>query len=399
MAAPRLIDVFAVEDDRIQLTWSSLPAPEVTIEVGDQSFDVVANAPATLRRRGRAPRPMARSGEGVGGPGALNVAGLAPGHGYDVCLSAPGLPRAKVADVTTLRPPPGRLLFRLATVNDIHIGEGHFGAAGTISDVTPLPADWDPYPQRCARAAIAEADEWGAQLLIVKGDLTKDSEPVEFHEVGRLLATAPMPVLANLGNHDVRHGVAGIDLLASHGVVTCAEPTAHDVPGVRVVLGHSPLPRHKHGLITPAQRIRLADLAGGAPGGTLVLLHHQLDTRRLLATYPPGIPAAESRPLLDALAAANPATLVSGGHTHRNRRRVLSSLVVTEIGSTKDYPGVWAGYAVHEGGIRQVVRRVAAPTAMAWTESTGEALYGIWRHWAAATRNQRCFSLPWPDRR
>ena len=42
------------------------------------------------------------------------------------------------------------------------------------------------------------------------------------------------------------------------------------------------------------------------------------------------------------------------------------------------FPGTWAGYAVHEGGIRQVVRRVAAPDAIAWTDRTRHGLGGMW---------------------
>ncbi len=82
--------------------------------------------------------------------------------------------------------------------------------------------------------------------------------------------------------------------------------------------------------------------------------------------------------LVDELAAANPATLIVAGHTHRNRRYPVRGLTVSEVGSTKDYPGVWAGYSIYEGGIRQVVYRVAEPAAIAWTELTRRALGGIW---------------------
>ena len=98
------------------------------------------------------------------------------------------------------------------------------------------------------------------------------------------------------------------------------------------------------------------------------------------------------------LAAANPATFVSAGHSHRNRRHRHSSLAVSEIGATMHYPGTWAGYAVHEGGIRQVVRRVAAPDAIEWTERTRRALLGLWAPWAAGSIGQRCFSHSWPER-
>ena len=83
---------------------------------------------------------------------------------------------------------------------------------------------------------------------------------------------------------------------------------------------------------------------------------------RFPTVYPPGLPFGESRRLLEVLAAPEqPATFLTCGHRHRNRRYDYGRLVVTEVGSTKDYPGVWAGYKVFEGGIIQLVRRTAAP--------------------------------------
>jgi hypothetical protein len=72
--------------------------------------------------------------------------------------------------------------------------------------------------------------------------------------------------------------------------------------------------------------------------------------------------------------------------------------VVAEVGSPQDFPGTWTGYVVHEGGIRQVVRRVAAPEAMAWTESTKGCFAGLWGRWSPGTLPQRCFTHPWPRR-
>jgi hypothetical protein len=71
-------------------------------------------------------------------------------------------------------------------------------------------------------------------------------------------------------------------------------------------------------------------------------------------------------------------------------------VVVTEVGSTKDHPGTWAGYAVHDGGIRQVVRRVAAPEAIRWTEATRRSYLGVWGPWSTWARSARCFTHPWP---
>jgi hypothetical protein len=99
--------------------------------------------------------------------------------------------------------------------------------------------------------------------------------------------------------------------------------------------------------------------------------------------------------LLHTIHAANPDTIVASGHTHRHRRHQFGSVVAAEVGSTKDYPGTWAGYVVHEGGIRQVVRRVAAPHCIAWTESTRNAVGGVWGRWSPGLRSHRCFVHRW----
>ena len=91
-----------------------------------------------------------------------------------------------------------------------------------------------------------------------------------------------------------------------------------------------------------------------------------------------------------------PDVLVTSGHSHRNRARRAGPLVVTEVGSTKDYPGVWAGYAAYEGGIVQVVRRMTAPDTMEWIEYSRQAVGGAWRWYAPGGLDDRCFSHRWP---
>jgi hypothetical protein len=140
------------------------------------------------------------------------------------------------------------------------------------------------------------------------------------------------------------------------------------------------------------------EAAATSPTPVVVLLHHQLMTTPVPTHLPVGIPRAEAEPFLDALAAAQPATLVTSGHTHRHRRRNRGPLVITEVGSTKDYPGAWAGYVVHEGGIRQVVHRIGAPDVLAWTDTSKAAALGAWGRWSPGRLPDRCFTHRWPAR-
>jgi hypothetical protein len=139
---------------------------------------------------------------------------------------------------------------------------------------------------------------------------------------------------------------------------------------------------------------RLAEALDGRPA--LVVLHHHLLQLPVSTFWPPGIPSPEGNRFLAAVAEATPAAIVASGHTHRHRMRRVGGLVVTETGSPKDHPGTWTGYVVHEGGIRQVVHRVARPDCIAWTERTRKAALGVFGRWSPGTLDERCFRLDWP---
>jgi hypothetical protein len=101
---------------------------------------------------------------------------------------------------------------------------------------------------------------------------------------------------------------------------------------------------------------------------------------------------------MDALDRVAPRSLIACGHTHRHHRRHYKSLLITEIGATKDYPGVWAGYVVYEGGITQTVYRIMEPSARAWNERTGGTLLGMWRFWSPGLPSHRNWSWSWLNR-
>jgi predicted phosphodiesterase len=329
------------------------------------------------------------------GPGAVVLEGLAPGTTYELTVEAERQAPVRAGWVTTLQPPPGRVLSRFATVNDVHIGEQGGGPPFFLSDPHPRPPGLEPYPLRCLRAALAEAVAWGAELIVVKGDLTRAADPIEFSEIADLLAALPVPVEAVLGNHDVvDRGVDAYAALNARGVPVAPEPWIRELAGIRLVFGQTSLSRFKRGELPDEQTKPIVEFAA-APGPCFVVIHHQLQRWRRPVYYPPGVPGPEARRFTEALAAANPDTLIAAGHTHRTRTYHVGPVTTVEVGSTKDYPGVWAGYAVHEGGIRQVVRRVAAPEAISWTERSRNGLLGIWGRWAPGPLSQRCFVQQW----
>ena len=155
-------------------------------------------------------------------------------------------------------------------------------------------------------------------------------------------------------------------------------------------------PRY-HGGQLPANSAQIAALARAATGAW-VCLHHPPEMLRFPTVYPPGFPFGESRRCSRRSPRRQPATFVTCGHRHRNRRYDYGPLVVTEVGSTKDYPGVWAGYKVFEGGIIQLVRRTARPDVMAWTEARAGRERPVAR-WSPGRLADRCFTVEWAGSR
>ncbi|MCU4185431.1 metallophosphoesterase [Acidiferrimicrobium sp. IK] len=385
--------VFSVDDESIQVAWRGGDAAHLVVGAGPARAEVHTTPSADLLRHARRTWPLDRHQRG---PAAVVLDGLEPDTEYQVWIEPDGGARRVVGSARTLHRPPGALLHRFATLNDIHIGERRFGVGRPFEDRHPLPAGSAPYPLRCARAAVREALEWGATHLVVKGDLTRDSEPAELRAVGRLLQSSGVPADVVLGNHDVRNGIDAAAYLAEYGIDARPVVRSRDLPGLRLVFGHTPGPGDRWGQILDDQSDRIARLAGSAAGACMLVVHHPPATGVATLRYPPGIYRAQSGRLLRRLAAANPCSVVVSGHTHRNRVRTGWGITCAETASTKDHPGQWVGYRVFEGGLVQTARRVQDPPAIAWTEATSRALGGQWGRWAPGTLADRCWSLEWP---
>jgi len=341
--------VFAVEPDSAQLTWRD----------GDD-----------------------------GTPGTQLVHGLEPTATQTVRVDALDTD----VSVTTIAPAPGDETCRIATINDMHIGCEYFGLRGLMKE-RPAPV---PHAIRCMRSAVRDALAWGAQLLIVKGDLTHHGTPEEWAVVGDLLAGLRVSVAVVPGNHDVKKSrlVEPQPALALHGLHLVHGVEVIDMPGIRVVLADTTVPDEDRGRVAHLAH-DIVRVASRATGGVLVAVHHHPQRYRFPTFMPAGVPGPESNRWLRDLAAAHPATLVSTGHSHRHRRHRRAGITVTEVGSTKDFPGTWTGYAVHEGGIRQVVRRISDPTCLPWLDHTARAGLGFWGVWSPGELEDRCFSLTW----
>ncbi len=359
--------VFAVEPHAVQVCWPRLADGTHVVTVG----------PASAVVHG-------------GGPRAVTVDGLAAGTTYDITVDG-----AVVAATTTLAPPPGAPRARVATLSDLHLGETAWGHLPRIRDARPdLPLP----PSRCLAAALREITSWGPDLLVVKGDITAECRQEEFDEAARLLGGLPFALVVLAGNHDGgnHRGVDPVAALGAAGIGVVTDVTSVDLPGLRVVALPTVAPGHGPAApLTAARLAEVTDAVAHAPGGALVCSHHHPRRSALLTHWPPGMSGRDSRRFLHRIRRAHPATLVTSGHTHRNRRWQRGPIVVTEVGSVKDYPGTWGAYVAYDGGIVQSVRRVEAPEAIEWTERGRRMLFGVWGRYAPGGRDERCFAHTW----
>ncbi len=366
---PSPVQVWAVEPGAAQLTWGHLPRGQLTVQFSN-----------------REPVEFVHDG----GPGSVVLENLPTGPLEIEVRSIEGSVRL----VTEIPPePPGKELCRIATVSDLHLGSGNWGALRTISDIDV--DDDDHYDMRCATSAIQDAVDWGASLLVIKGDAAHHRRDGDYELVGELVDRFPkLPMILVPGNHDVDDAwpIELPDTVGRRGLPFELGVRSHDMNGVRVIVGNSSIESENIGTVEPI-RDQLLDAAGSSETQNLLLLHHQFQEHKMLTYWPPGIPASEAKPFLKDLGDTAPRTLVSSGHTHRNRARRAGPILVTEVGSTKDWPGSWAGYRIYEGGIYQTVRRISAPNAIRWLEYSRRAVGGLWSAWTPGSLDDRCVAL------
>lgn len=375
------LSIFAVDDRSAQVFWRGLPAGPLRVEVLD-GRRIVAQQTVEVD---------------AGLPGGSVLTGLPAGTSLELIAHHRGSEIHR-SSIRTDDPLPGEELCRIATISDLHLGARSFGHRGTI--VEP-PHPNGPHPQRCTRAAIGDLVDWGAERLIAKGDITNGASLPQWRTWSQLIDEAPIPVDSLPGNHDRDHPDSDTpidiaDAAALFGFRIADPLLVRDLPGLRVVLVDTCIPGSNRGTLARVGD-DVVDIAADTDREAMVavLLHHQLEPITGPEGWPIGVPHRESRAFLARLARAHHRSFVSSGHTHRHRRWSHTGVTTTQVGSVKDFPGVWAGYRVSEGGFAQLVRRVQDPDCLVWTDHTRRAAAGMWRFIAPGTHAARTFSQHW----
>jgi 3',5'-cyclic AMP phosphodiesterase CpdA len=288
-------------------------------------------------------------------------------------------------------PEPGELLSTFATVNDVHFGEEECGIIGG-SDIGPTfrsaPGE-APFPEVMNRAVVAEMVAIDPEAVVVKGDLTSGGTQAEYDAFRAVYEPAFGERLTVIrGNHE------------SYNRAPFAREPFHEVvlPGVTLAVVDTSGDGMVGGRITADQFEQLDELAARADRPVLVLGHHHLGDRHAKdeedRTF--GIDVDDSDRLVELVARRPAIRGYFAGHNHRCRvRRFAASgdVPFVEVACVKDYPGAWAEYRVHDGGILQIVHRASSPEALAWTEQTRHMYHGLYGPYALGRLHHRCFFI------
>lgn len=306
--------------------------------------------------------------------------GLAPGTDHEV----DGFSFRTLPDL-------GERLATFATVNDVHFGEEECGVIDGF-EVGPIfradPGE-PPYPEMMNGGAIAEMQAIDPDVVLVKGDLTCNGTDEEYAQFLAAYEPAFGPKLVHVrGNHDGYHG----------GSYAATPFQRVDLPGVTLALLDTTDPGQTPGRFTVEQAAWLDELAGTADRPVLVFGHHHVwspDSKQRPEGYFGILPDSSER-LVEVVARHAGILGYFAGHTHRNRVRRISSTGArpwVEVACVKDFPGTWAEYRVHEGGVLQVHRRISTPEALAWSERTRHMFADTYAAYALGSLEERCFAM------
>ena len=288
-------------------------------------------------------------------------------------------------------PRPGARLATVATVNDVHFGETECGIIEGL-DIGPILRAEEgepPYPETMNRAAVEEIAAFDPDAVVAKGDLTTHGQTPEYEAFLAAYGEAFGDRLHHVrGNHD-----------AYFGETFAAFPTQEvTVDGVTLAVLDTVIPGQSNGQVTAYQLEWLDELGARADRPVLVFGHHHVwspQSRTRADTYF-GIRPDDSEALIAVFARRPALRGYFAGHTHRNRVRrfpVTGDVPFVEVACVKDFPGAWAEYRVHEGGILQVHHRISTPAALSWTERTRAMFGGSYPKYAFGRLDERCFAI------
>jgi 3',5'-cyclic AMP phosphodiesterase CpdA len=262
-----------------------------------------------------------------------------------------------------------------------------------------------PYWRFMNEDAIAEINEAGVDLAVIKGDIADRGRPEQFAAAREAFARFAPPHHAFLGNHDYYARLEGQEVDGYALLGQERAPRVLELGGWRLVLLETADPGEHHGVFGEDRLLWLDATLGeiaecGAPA--LLLMHHHAVTPEHSHRYPNtiAIRPTDSLRLFDVVGSHPHVRGVLIGHTHRNRVRHYAAsggVPWIEVNCTKDYPGGWAHYRLFEdGSFRQEVRRTSSSAALAHSTRCRDFFRGGYRDFSLGPLEARSFAVPGP---
>ena len=425
---PINLELVTVTDTEAVVTWFT----------GDPTQPDEFGRPLPVAAPGRVligTSPDVRTWKEVGAHGPtpyhyVEIRGLRPGATYYWRAESNGVPAVPTVVprtdplggsappvFTTLVPPPGREIGRVAWLNDLHYGEQVAGLAYSTSALPRggfppgFPVDpQHPYWRFMGKGAVQEAKARGCDLLLANGDLSNESEPAALAECKSnldsfgtlggpdlLRAGTSHHYFVTRGNHDRQ--IAGAPHTSCEkvpgGLYDCFDDGFR--AGFRTGTQHFSV-----GYGDDRARFRFVGLDSndGSTTGvlrqhemdfleaelergdlTLPLFHHPASATASLTNLTPlvgGLDTNDARAFRQLLAKHDNVAGVYAGHTHRNNYSTnleTGSVPYFEGGAVKEYPGGYTVVRLFEGGFMANFWKTSTPEARAWSErSRGEYL-------------------------
>lgn len=396
--------------------------PEITT-VTERAFqawwvtDTPQDTTVVLTAPGQAPRALTLERDQR--VHVATVTDLQPGTTYRYELRSGGqaIPTSlfHTGTVTTLTPPPGRLLKTVALMNDTHVGEGCAGTIQTLGGQSFPPCNkGDKYAIRMLSASIRQirAMRPKVDLIMANGDLTGEARPDEMRIAFAILRRARLPFEVTRGNHDRRqkNSCTGGDndcfreqARPSSAPGDHAHHWARDLgTGLTAIGLDSCDPSTGNGRLDLGGQLEFLEreLVRTGRQGRRVLIgfHHPVTTYQELTVVPPIVfgvrPQQGGRDFLDLVTGYEHVALVVHGHTHRNYIGYdeRSRTPYLENGALKEYPGGFGLLRFYEGGVLRTFHRMTEPWCREWVVTTATQLNGRHADYTRGPLTSRAFS-------
>jgi 3',5'-cyclic AMP phosphodiesterase CpdA len=427
LAIPQNLELVTVTDTEAVITWFT--GDPTQLDQFGRPLPVAAPGRVLL---GTSPDPRTWHPVGTHAPTPyhyVEIRGLEPGTTYYWRAESAGVPAAPSVtprtdpisaaplSFTTMVPPPGREIGRVAWLNDLHYGEQVAGLAYSNSTLPRgglppgFPVDpTHPYWRFMGEAAIAEAAARGCTLLLANGDLSNAAEPAALAESKRALDTfgrlggtthvrpdGPRHYFVTRGNHDRWESGPTYSscTLRGDGLYDCFDDSfdAGFVPGTThfsITFGTDRARYRFVGLDSNdktttgvLRQSELDYLAAELDHGdaTIPLFHHPASFTASLSGVPPvddGLDTNDAKKFRELLGKHDNVAGVYAGHTHRNNFSTNSETGMVpyfEGGAVKEYPGGYTVVRMYERGFMVNFWKSSTPDCRAWSErSRGEYL-------------------------